>query len=46
MILLATNSTIRRYHTTERKKRKLRRIAIHTCEPYIRYSNECVMPKG
>ena len=43
---LAANSTIRRYHAAERKKRKLRRIAIRTCESCIRHGNECIVPKG
>ena len=46
MMLLATNSIIHRYRAAKRKKRKLRRIAMRTCESYIRYSNECIMPKG
>ena len=45
-MLSAANSTIHRYYTTERKKRKLRRIAIRTCESCIHHSNKCVMPKG
>ena len=45
-MLLATNSTIRRYYAAERKKRKLRYIAIRTCELYTRHSDKCIMPKG
>ena len=46
MILLVANSTLRRYYTTKYKKRKLYRIIIRTYKSCIRYSNECVMPKG
>ena len=42
----AANNTIRRYHTAERKKRKLRRIAMRTYESCIHHGNECIMPKG
>ena len=45
-MLLAANSTIRCYYTAERKKRKLRRIAIRTYELCIRYSNKYIIPKG
>ena len=45
-MLSAANSTIRRYRTAERKKRKLRRIAMRTCELYIRHGDKCIMPKG
>ena len=46
MMLSAANSTIRRHRAAERKKRKLRRIAIRTCESCIRHGNKCIMPKG
>ena len=46
MMPSAANSTIRRYRAAERKKRKLRRIAIRTCESCIHYSNKYIMPKG
>ena len=46
MMLLAANSIIYCYRTTERKKRKLRRIAMRTCELCIRYSDKYIMPKG
>ena len=46
MMLLAANSTIRRYCAAERKKRKLRRIAMRTYELCIRYGDECIVLKG
>ena len=46
MMPSAANSTIRRHRAAERKKRKLRRIAMRTCESCIRHGDECVVPKG
>ena len=46
MMPSAANSTIRRHRAAERKKRKLRRIAMRTCESCIRHGGECIVPKG
>ena len=46
MMLLATNSTIRRYRAAKRKKRKLYYIVIYTYKSCIRHSNKCIIPKG
>ena len=46
MMPSAANSTIRRHRAAKRKKRKLRRIAIRTCESCIRHGDKCIVPKG
>ena len=46
MMLLAANSTIYRYYIVERKKQKLRCIAIRTYKSCIRHGDEYIMPKG
>ena len=46
MMPSAANSTIRRHRAAERKKRKLRRIAMRTCELCIRHGDEYIVPKG